>query len=139
MRFMLMVKTDRTCDELGPPQDEESLRAMDKYNEQLMKAGALVELLGLRSASQGARLKLSNGLVTVTDGPFPETKELVGGFWILDVKSREEAVEWAKRAPMPADREFEIEVRQIYDVGEFPPRRAVEKARGEAMTQAATK
>jgi hypothetical protein len=137
MRFLMLVKST-TCDR-GAPQDETFLTAMDKYNEDLMKAGALVELSGLHPSSAGARVKLSKGLVTVTDGPFPETKELIGGFWLIEVKSKEEAVEWAKRAPMPAGRQVEIEVRQIYDVGEFVPRRAVEKARGEGKKLAARK
>ena len=127
MRFLMLVKST-TCDQGAPP-DEAFLKAMDKYNEDLMKAGALVELSGLKPTSEGARLKFSRGIVTVTDGPFPETKELAGGFWVIDANSKEEAVEWAKRAPMPAGREVEIEVRQIYDVGEFAPSRAVEQAR----------
>ena len=137
MRFLMLVKST-TCDQ-GPPPDEGFLTAMDKYNEDLMKAGALVELSGLHPTSAGARVKLSNGLVTVTDGPFPETKELIGGFWMIDVNSKEEAVAWATRAPMPPSRQVEIEVRQIYDVGEFVPRRAVEKARGEGKKQVAGK
>jgi hypothetical protein len=128
MRFMLLVKSDPTCDQEGPPQDEKFLKAMDKYNEALVKAGALVELWGLQPSSKGARVKFSKGIVTVTDGPFPETKELIGGYWIIDVKSKEEALEWVKRAPMPETREFEIELRQIHDVGDFAPRRVLEKA-----------
>jgi hypothetical protein len=128
MRFMMIVKSDQTCDHEGPPQDEKSLKAMDKYNEALIKAGALVELSGLHPSSKGARVKFSKGILTVTDGPFPETKEQIGGFWIIDVKSKDEALEWAKRAPMPEDRGIEIEIRQIYDIGEFAPGRILEKS-----------
>jgi hypothetical protein len=140
MRFMMIVKSDQTCDREGPPQDERALKAMDKYNEALIKAGALVELSGLQPSSKGARVKFSKGIVTVTDGPFPETKELIGGYWIIDVKSKEEALEWAKRAPMPeTNREVEIELRQIHDVGEFAPRRILEKSAKSAKKLAAKK
>jgi len=128
MRFMMIVKSDQICDQEGPPQDEKFLKAMDRYNEALIKAGALVELSGLHPSSKGTRVKFSKGILTITDGPFPETKELIGGFWIIDVKSKEEALEWAKRAPMPETRDLEIELRQILDAGEFAPRRILEKS-----------
>src|SRR5215467_6475759 len=94
MRFMMIVKANKDS-EAGKMPDEKLLSAMGKYNEELMKAGVLVDLSGLQPSSKGARVKFSGGQRTVIDGPFAETKELVAGYWVIQVKSREEAIEWA--------------------------------------------
>src|SRR6202047_672619 len=98
MRFMMIVKANKES-EAGIMPSEELLSAMGKYNEELMKAGVLLDLSGLQPSSKGARIKFSGGKRTVIDGPFTETKELIAGYWIIQVKSREEAMEWARRAP----------------------------------------
>ena len=101
MKFMMIVKASKES-EAGVMPSEALLNSMAKYNEELMKAGVLLDLSGLQSSSKGARIKYSNGKrVAVVDGPFAETKELIAGYWIIQVKSREEALEWAKRAPAP--------------------------------------
>jgi len=104
---------------------------MGKYNEQLMQAGVLVDLAGLHPSSKGARVKFSGGKQTIIDGPFAETKELIGGYWIIKVKSREEAIEWAKRVPAPhgEGNEGEIELRQIFDLEDFTPSEAIDRHR----------
>src|SRR5205823_7760093 len=98
MRFMMIVKANKDS-EAGKMPSEELLSAMGKYNEELMKAGVLLDLAGLQPSSKGARVKFSGGKRTVIDGPFTEAKELIGGYWVIQVKSREEAIEWAKRVP----------------------------------------
>lgn len=130
MRFMMIVKSSQGCEE-GKMPSEELLAAMGKYNKELMQAGVLVDLSGLQPTSKGARVKFSGGKTTVVDGPFAETKELIGGYWIIDVKSRAEAIEWAKRVPAPhgEDQEGEIEVRQFYEFTDFLPGKAIEQAR----------
>jgi hypothetical protein len=130
MRFMMIVKANKES-EAGKMPSEELLSAMGKYNEELMKAGVLVDLSGLQPSSKGARIRFSGGKVTVIDGPFAETKELVGGYWIINVKSKEEAVEWAKRAPAPGGnhQDSEIEVRQFFELEDFGPSAAVARAR----------
>jgi hypothetical protein len=130
MRFMMIVKASKNS-EAGKMPSEELLSAMGKYNEELMKAGALVDLTGLQPSSKGARVKFSGGKRTVIDGPFAETKDLIGGYWIIQVKSREEAIEWAKRAPAPHgdNSDGEIEIRQIFEMEDFPLRGAVDHAR----------
>ena len=122
MRFMMIVKSSKDC-EAGKMPSEELLAAMGKYNKELMQAGVLVDLSGLQPTSKGARVKFSGGKTTVIDGPFAETKELIGGYWIIQVKSKEEAIEWAKRAPAPhgEGQEAEIEVRQFYEFTDFLP------------------
>src|SRR5215471_14877349 len=100
MRFMMIVKASKDS-EAGKLPSEELLSAMGKYNEELMKAGVLLDLAGLHPSSKGARIKFSGSKKTVVDGPFAESKELIAGYWIIQVKSREEAIEWAKRAPNP--------------------------------------
>jgi hypothetical protein len=100
MRFMMIVKSSKSCEE-GKLPSEELLAEMGKYNKELMQAGVLVDLSGLQPTSKGARVKFSGGKTTVIDGPFAETKELIGGYWIIDVKSKAEAIEWAKRVPAP--------------------------------------
>jgi hypothetical protein len=129
MRFMMIVKGNKDT-EAGKMPREELLSAMGKYNEELMKAGVLVDLSGLQPTSKGARIKFSGGKRTVIDGPFAETKELIAGYWIIKVKSREEAMEWAKRAPAPhgEGQEGEIELRQFYEMEDFAPSEAVDRA-----------
>lgn len=129
MRFMMIVKASKES-EAGKLPSEELLNTMEKYNAELMKAGVLVDLSGLQPSSKGFRVKYSGSKVTVTDGPFAETKELIGGYWIINVKSREEAVEWAKRAPSPhPGQECEIEVRQFFELEDFLPAPALERAK----------
>jgi len=130
MKFMMIVKANKDS-EAGKMPDEELLSAMAKYNEQLMKAGVLVDLAGLQASSKGARIKFSGGKPTVIDGPFAETKELIAGYWIIQVKSREEAIEWAKRAPAPhgPNKDSEIEIRQFFELDDFAPSEAIDHHR----------
>jgi hypothetical protein len=129
MRFMMIVKASKES-EAGVMPSNELIAAMTKYNEELMKAGALVDLSGLQPTSKGARVKFSNGKPTVIDGPFAETKELIAGYWIINVKSKEEAIDWARRAPAPQESgEGEIEIRQFFELEDFDPSPAIEKAR----------
>ncbi|HWY59642.1 MAG TPA: YciI family protein [Terriglobales bacterium] len=130
MRFMMMVKSNKDS-EAGKMPSEDLLAAMAKYNDELMKAGVLLDLTGLHPSSKGARIKFSGGKRTVIDGPFAETKELIGGYWLIQVKSREEAIEWAKRAPAPhgEDAEGEIEIRQVFELEDFNPSEAIEHHR----------
>ena len=130
MRFMMIVKANKDS-EAGKMPSEELLSAMGKYNEELMKAGVLLDLSGLQPSSKGWRIKFSKeNKRTVVDGPFAETKELIAGYWIIQVKSREEAIEWAKRAPAPhPGGTGEIEVRQFFELEDFAPGEAVERFR----------
>jgi hypothetical protein len=105
--------------EAGVMPSEELLAAMGKYNEELVKAGVMLAGEGLHPSSKGARVKCSKGKITVTDGPFTETKELICGFWLWQVKSMEEAIEWAKRIPNPHDEEGEVEIRQVFEASDF--------------------
>jgi len=100
MRFMMMVRANRDT-EAGVMPEEKLIAAMGKYNEELAKAGVLIDGAGLQPSSKGARIKFSGGKPTVVDGPFAETKELIAGYWLIQVKSKEEAIEWAKRCPAP--------------------------------------
>ncbi len=118
MRFMVMVKATQDS-EAGVMPTEELLNAMGKYNEELAKAGILLAGEGLRPSSMGARVKFSGSKRTVYDGPFAETKELVAGFWLWKVKSREEAIEWVKRCPNPMPGDSEIEIRQVFEAEDF--------------------
>jgi hypothetical protein len=122
MQFMIIVKSGGDC-EAGKRPSEELVAAVAKYTQELRKAGVLVELSRLESSSKGARVKFSGGKQTVIDGPFAETKELIGGYWIIQAKSMEEAIEWAKRVPAPDGRgeEGEIEIRQFLAVEDFSP------------------
>jgi hypothetical protein len=130
MRFMMIVKSSRSC-EAGQMPSEELLAAMEKYNKELMQAGVLEDISGLQPTSKGARVKFLGGKTTVIDGPFAETKELIGGYWIIKVKSKEEAIEWAKRIPVEDrdNEEREIEIRQFYEFTDFLPGKAVQEAR----------
>src|SRR5262245_32017962 len=119
MRFMLMAMVTKES-EAGPPPKPEAFAAMQKYNEELVKAGILLAAEGLTASSQGARVKFSGDKITVIDGPFAETKELVAGFSIIKVKSKEEAIEWVKRAPnVFPNRETMVEIRKLMDVEDF--------------------
>jgi hypothetical protein len=118
MRFMVIVKANQDS-EAGVLPSKELHEAMGKYNEQLIQAGVMLAGEGLQPSSKGARVSFSRGRQTVVEGPFPETKQLIAGFWIWQVKSKEEAIEWAKRAPF--DEGSEIEVRQIFEVEDFGP------------------
>jgi hypothetical protein len=121
MRFMMLMipKGYETAAPGTVPDDPKAVAAMMKYNESLQKAGVLLACDGLHPPSMGARVAFSGGKPRVTDGPFAEAKEVVGGFWVIQVKSKEEAVEWAKRCPAQ-DNEV-IEVRQVQDMSDFPP------------------
>lgn len=130
MRFMMIVKANKDS-EAGKMPSEELLAAMGKYNEELMKAGVLLDLSGLQPSSKGARIKFSGGKRTVIDGPFAETKDLIAGYWTIQVKSKQEAIEWAKRVPCPhgAGAEGEIEIRQFFELEDFAPSAVVDRAR----------
>ena len=112
MRFMILVRSTKESEsDLAP--DERIFAAMAKYNEELSRAGVLLAAEGLHPSSSGARVRISGGKRTVVDGPFTETKELIAGFWLIEVKSREEAIEWAKRCPPPFEGESELEIRHV--------------------------
>jgi hypothetical protein len=115
MRFMVLVKADKNS-EAGVLPDTKILAAMGKFNEELVKAGVMLAGEGLQPTSKGARVKFSGGKKTVIDGPFTEAKELVAGFWLWQVKSKAEAIEWLKRAPFE---ETEVEIRQIFEAEDF--------------------
>jgi hypothetical protein len=118
MRFMVLVKATRQS-EAGVLPDERLLSEMTQFNEQLARAGVLKAGEGLQPSSKGARVRFSDGQWTVIDGPFAETKELIAGFWIWEVKSKEEAVEWARRCPNPNGEEAELEIRQVFEAEDF--------------------
>lgn len=118
MRFMILLKADKST-EAGVLPDETLLAEMGKYNEELVNAGVLLAAEGLQPSSKGARVKFSGGERTVTDGPFSEASELIAGFWMIQVKSKEEAIEWVKRCPNPLGGEAEIEIRQVYEASDF--------------------
>lgn len=130
MRFMMIVKANKDS-EAGVLPSQELISAMGKYNEELMKAGVLLDLAGLQASSKGARVRFSRGKRTVVDGPFTESKELIAGYWIIQVKSKEEAIEWAKRAPAPhgEGQDSEIEIRQFFELEDFGPSEAIDRAR----------
>jgi hypothetical protein len=118
MRFMLIVKADKDS-EAGILPSEKLLADMGKFNKEMIDAGVMLAGEGLQPSSKGARVKFSpDGKRTVTDGPFPETKELVAGFWLIQVKSKQEAIEWVKRVPFEG--EAVIEIRQIFELEDFP-------------------
>ena len=118
MKFMVMVKATKES-EAGVMPDEKLLAAMGKYNEELVKAGIMLAGEGLHPSSKGARVRFSGKSRTVIDGPFAETKELVAGFWLWQVKSMEEAVEWIKRCPNPTGAESVIELRPVFEAEDF--------------------
>ena len=116
MRFMVLVKADKDS-EAGALPDQKILAAMGKFNEELVKAGVMLAGEGLQPSAKGVRIRFSGGKRTVIDGPFTETKELVAGFWLWQVKSKEEAIEWAKRAPFSGD--AELEIRPLFEAEDF--------------------
>ena len=118
MRFMILVKATKES-EAGAPPDEKLMGAMMKYNEELVKAGVMLAGEGLHPSSKGARVRFSGDKRTVVDGPFAETKELIAGFWIFQVKSKEEAIEWVRRCPNPMLGDSEIEIRQVFEAEDF--------------------
>jgi hypothetical protein len=115
LRFMVIVKADKDS-EAGKLPSQELLSEMMKYNEELVKAGIMLAGEGLHASSKGARVKFAGGKTTVIDGPFAETKELIAGYWMFQVKSKQEAIDWVKRAPM---RETEVEIRQVFEPADF--------------------
>jgi hypothetical protein len=124
-RFMMLVKATEES-EAGVLPDEKILAEMGEYNEELVKAGVMLAGEGLQPSSKGARVTFSGGEPTVTDGPFTEAKELIAGFWLIQAKSKDEAIEWAKRVPFE---EGEIEIRQVFELEDFGPGEAVEHHR----------
>jgi hypothetical protein len=147
MRFMILVKATKDS-EAGMLPDEKLLTEMGKYNEELARAGVLLAGEGLQASSKGARVRFSGNKRTVIDGPFAETKELIAGFWLWQVKSKEEAIEWVKRCPNPfSDTDSEIEIRQVFEAEDFgaeftPELREQEsrlRARSEQLKKAATR
>jgi len=119
MRFMVMVKANKDS-EAGVMPSKEMLEAMGKFNEEMVKAGVMLAGEGLQASSKGARIRFNQGKPTVTDGPFTETKELVAGFWIIQVKSKQEAIEWMKRCPPPmGNGAGELEIRQVFEASDF--------------------
>ena len=139
MRFMILVKANKDS-EAGVLPNEKALSAMGKFNEELAKAGVLLAAEGLQASSKGARVRFSGSKRTVIDGPFAETKELIAGFWLWQVKSKEEAIEWLKRAPFEDG--FEVEIRQVFEADDFGPaltpevRKQEERLRVEASARA---
>ena len=117
MRFMVIVKADKNS-EAGILPDQKILTEMGKFNEELAKAGVLLAAEGLHPSSKGARVRFSGGKRTVIDGPFTEAKELIAGFWLWQVRSKEEAIEWLKRAPFDHE---EVEIRQVFEADDFGP------------------
>ena len=118
MRFMVILKATKDS-EAGVMPSEQLLTEMGKYNEELVKAGVMLAGEGLQASSKGARVKFSGSKRTVIDGPFAETKELIAGYWLWQVKSKEEAIEWVKRCPNPMPGESEIEIRQVFEADDF--------------------
>jgi hypothetical protein len=123
MRFMVIVKASKES-EAGILPDEKILTEMGKFNEEMVKAGVMLAGEGLQASSKGARIAYSGSKRTVIDGPFAETKELIAGFWLIQVRSKEEAIEWAKRAPFE---EGEVEIRQVFELEDFGASEAVER------------
>jgi hypothetical protein len=121
---MMLVRANKDT-ESGALPDEKALAAMGKFNEEMQKAGVLLDLSGLHASQRGARVRFAGGKPTVTDGPFAEAKELIAGYWLIQVKSREEAIEWAKRVPFV---DGEIEIRQVFELSDFPASPAIERA-----------
>jgi hypothetical protein len=140
MRFMILIKASKDS-EAGVLPDEKLLTEMGKFNEELVKAGVMLAGEGLQASSKGARVKISGAKRTVIDGPFAETKELIAGFWLWQVKSKEEAIEWVKRIPNPTGEEGEVEIRQVFEADdfgdEFTPelRQQEERVRARAATK----
>src|SRR6266478_3803392 len=130
MRFMMIVKASKDS-EAGVMPDDSLIAAMTKYNEEMAKAGILLDLAGLQPSSKGARIKFAGGKPTVVEGPFVETKDLIAGYWLIQVNSKEEAIDWARRCPSPhgEEAEGEIELRQVFELDDFGPSPAIDDAR----------
>ena len=143
MRFMIMVPGNEESEAGFLPEnadrDKEMFAKMGKFNEEMVKAGVMLAGEGLQPTSKGARLRFSGGKTTVIDGPFAEVKELIAGFWLIDVKSKEEAIEWVKRVPNPTGEESEIEIRQVFEAedfgAEFTPELREQEQRLRAQTE----
>jgi hypothetical protein len=141
MRFMILIKASKDS-EAGVLPSEQLLTEMGKFNEELVKAGVMLAGEGLQASSKGARVRFSGGKRTVIDGPFAETKELIAGFWLWQVKSKEEAIEWVKRIPNPTGDEGEVEIRQVFESDDFGDeltptlREQEERIRAQAATKA---
>lgn len=135
MRFMVMVKANKDS-EAGVMPKQNLLAEMGKFNEELVKAGVLLAADGLQPSSKGKRIRFSGERRTVIDGPFTETKELIAGFWLWQVRSMEEAVEWVKRCPNPHEGEAEIEIRQVFEPEDFGSELTPELRRGEERIRA---
>ena len=118
MRFMVMIKATEES-EAGVLPSQELLTEMGKFNEELVKAGVMLAGEGLQASSKGVRVRFSGKERTVIDGPFAETKELIAGYWLWQVRSKEEAIEWAKRIPNPTGEKGEVEIRQVFEAGDF--------------------
>ena len=129
MRFMMIVKATKDS-EAGKMPSEELLSAMGKYNEELLKAGVLLDLAGLHPSVKGVRIQFSDGKRSVIDGPFAETRELIAGYWLIEVKSKQEAIDWALRVPCPSDvpQDGHIELRQVLELSDFAPSPAIDRA-----------
>jgi hypothetical protein len=130
MRFMMMVRASKDS-EAGVMPDDGLIAAMTKYNEEMAKAGILLDLAGLQPSSKGARIKFSGRKPTVVEGSFADPRELIAGYWLIQVNSKEEAIDWAKRCPAPfgAEKAGEIELRQLFELEDFGPSPAIEDAR----------
>jgi len=138
MRFMILIKADKNS-EAGVIPDEKLLTEMGKFNEELVKAGVMLAGEGLHPSSKGARVKFSGAKRIVTDGPFTEARELIAGFWLWQVKSKEEAIEWVKRCPNPMPGvESEIEIRQVFEAEDFGPELTPELREQEERLRAQT-
>jgi hypothetical protein len=127
MRFMMFMLPNLEPEDYGVP-TAEAVAEMSKYNDELTKAGVMLAGEGLHPPEEGTRVAYSGGTRTLIDGPFTEAKEAIGGYWMIQVKSKEEAIEWAKRVPAVQNGDFTIELRQVFDMEEFPP--DVQKAAG---------
>src|SRR6202051_1933133 len=139
MRFMVIIKADKKSEAgiLPTKENKEMFAAMGKFNEELVKAGVMLAGEGLQPSSKGKRVRFSGPKRTVIDGPFAETKELIAGFWLWQVRSMEEAVEWAKRCPNPFEGESEIEIRQVFEAEDFGPELTPELREQEERIRAA--
>jgi len=140
MRFMILIKASKES-EAGTLPGEQLLTEMGRFNEELVRAGVLLAGEGLQPSSKGARVKFAGGKRTVVDGPFAETKELIAGFWLWQVKSIDEAIEWVKRIPNPTGDEGEVEIRQVFEADDFGPaltpelRKQEERLRSQTATR----
>ena len=135
MRFMIVIKASKDS-EAGVMPNRQLLTEMGKFNEELVKAGVLLAGEGLHPSSKGARVRFSGAKRTVIDGPFAETKELIAGFWLWQVKSKEEAIEWVKRCPNPQNEETDVEIRQVFEAEDFGPALTPELKQQEACLRA---